>query len=47
MLPNRNHDHAVTWGTWNEDPYFTRRDYFVEHLLGEEPPLGYRVGDPG
>ena len=49
MLPNRNHDYAATWGTWNEDPYFTRRrwDYFVEHLLGEEPPSGYRVGDPG
>ncbi len=47
VLPNRNHDYAGTWGTWNEDPYFTRRrwDYFVEHLMGEQPPSGYRVGD--
>ena len=49
VLPNRNHDYAGTWGTWNEDPYFTRRrwDYFVEHLMGERPPWGYRVGEPG
>ncbi|MXY75528.1 MAG: prolyl oligopeptidase family serine peptidase [Acidimicrobiia bacterium] len=49
VLPNRNHDYAATWGTWNEDPYFTRRrwDYFVEHLLGENPPSGYRVGELG
>ena len=49
VLPNRNHDYAATWGTWNEDPYFTRRrwDYFVEHLMGEEPPPGYRVGGRG
>ncbi|MDE0643189.1 MAG: DPP IV N-terminal domain-containing protein [bacterium] len=46
VLPNRNHDYAATWGTWNEDPYFTRRrwDYFVEHLLGEKPPQAYQVG---
>jgi len=27
------------------DPYFVRRrwDYFVRHLLGEEPPSGYRI----
>ena len=49
MLPNRNHDYAATWGTWHEDPYFTRRrwDYFVEHLMGEQPPSGYRVGTLG
>ncbi|MDE0231901.1 MAG: DPP IV N-terminal domain-containing protein [bacterium] len=49
VLPNRNHDFAGTWGTWSEDPYFTRRrwDYFVEHLLGEPPPRGYRVGTLG
>ena len=49
VLPNRNHDFAGTWGTWNEDPYFTRRrwDYFVEHLLGERPPRGYQVRGPG
>ncbi|MDE0233490.1 MAG: DPP IV N-terminal domain-containing protein [bacterium] len=46
VLPNRNHDFAGTWGTWNEDPYFTRRrwDYFVEHLMGVPPPRGFRVG---
>lgn len=45
VLPNRNHDFAATWGTWQEDPYFTRRrwDYFVEHLLDEPPPRRYRV----
>ncbi|MCQ3804420.1 MAG: DPP IV N-terminal domain-containing protein [bacterium] len=49
VLPNRNHDFAGTWGTWSEDPYFTRRrwDYFVEHLMGEQPPPGYQVGVPG
>ena len=49
LLPNRNHDFTGTWGTWNEDPYFTRRrwDYFVEHLLGEIPPEGYQVSGPG
>ena len=45
VLPNRNHDFAATWGTWQDDPYFTRRrwDYFVEHLMGEPPPQGYQV----
>lgn len=49
VLPNRNHDYAATWGTWYEDPYFTRRrwDYFVEHLMGEQPPSGYQVGGLG
>lgn len=49
VLPNRNHDFTGTWGTWNEDPYFTRRrwDYFVKHLMGEHPPRGYRVGALG
>ena len=49
VLPNRNHDYAATWGTWYEDPYFTRRrwDYFVEHLMGEQPPSGYAVGGLG
>ena len=49
VLPNRNHDFAGTWGTWNEDPYFTRRrwDYFVEHLMGEQPPRGYQVSPLG
>ena len=49
VLPNRNHDYAGTWGTWNEDPYFTRRrwDYFVQHLMGEQPPPEYQVSGPG
>ncbi len=48
VLPNRNHDFSGTWGTWNEDPYFTRRrwDYLVEHLMGETPPRGYQVNGP-
>ena len=38
LLPNRGH------GFGNE-PYMVRRrwDYFVEHLLGAEPPAGYEV----
>ena len=38
ILPNRNHRYA-------EEPYVVRRtwDYFVEHLLGDEPPVGYKV----
>jgi hypothetical protein len=30
-------------------PYFIRRlwDYFVEHLLGEKPPLNYAIGGEG
>jgi dipeptidyl-peptidase 4 len=33
VMPNRNHGFGL-------DPYFIRRrwDYFVEHLLGQEPP---------
>ncbi|HSH44724.1 MAG TPA: DPP IV N-terminal domain-containing protein [Longimicrobiales bacterium] len=39
MFPNRRH------GFGNE-PYMMRRrwDYFVEHLLGAEPPEEYRIG---
>lgn len=39
MFPNRRH------GFGNE-PYMMRRrwDYFVEHLLGQEPPPEYRIG---
>ena len=38
VLPNRNH------GSGGE-PYVVRRrwDYFVEHLLGLEPPEGYQI----
>lgn len=34
---------------FSAQPYFVRRlwDYFVEHLLGEEPPLNYTVGGGG
>jgi len=39
LLPNRRH------GFGNE-PYMMRRrwDYFVRHLLGAEPPQGYKIG---
>ena len=43
VLPNRNHGHAA-------DPYAIRRgwDFFVEHLLGAEPPKEYELqGPPG
>lgn len=41
VLPNRNH-------SYNSDPYFVRRrwDYFVRHLLGEEPPAAYAITGP-
>ncbi|MFN0180351.1 MAG: DPP IV N-terminal domain-containing protein [Gemmatimonadales bacterium] len=41
ILPNRLHD-------FNDDPYFVRRrwDFFVKHLLGLEPPPGYRIASP-
>ena len=40
-LPNRNHGYP-------NEPYVIRRtwDYFVRHLLGEEPPAGYRIEPP-
>ena len=43
VLPNRNHSTSYT------DPYATRRrwDYFVEHLLGIEPPREYLIKSPG
>lgn len=38
IVPNKGH-------YLNSDPYFLRRrwDFFVMHLLGEEPPKGYRI----
>ncbi len=38
VLPNRNHGYA-------NEPYVVRRtwDYFVRHLLGQEPPRGVRL----
>ena len=41
LLPNRSH------GFGNE-PYMVRRrwDYFVRHLLGSEPPVGYEMKPP-
>lgn len=41
ILPNQPHN-------LGRHPYFTRRrwDYFVRHLLGVEPPTGYRIGGP-
>ena len=42
VLPNRNHGYA-------SEPYVVRRtwDYFVEHLLGADPPRQYRIDGPG
>ena len=42
LLPNRNHQTSF------RDPYVLRRlwDYFVRHLLGAEPPAGYRIRGP-
>jgi dipeptidyl aminopeptidase/acylaminoacyl peptidase len=42
LLPNRNHQTSF------RDPYVLRRlwDYFVRHLLGVEPPAGYRIRGP-
>jgi dipeptidyl-peptidase 4 len=39
IMPNSPHG-------FGNDPYFVRRrwDYFVKHLLGVEPPQGYRIG---
>ncbi len=41
-LPNRTHGFPI-------EPYFVRRlwDYFVEHLMGEEPPPNYAIGGQG
>jgi dipeptidyl aminopeptidase/acylaminoacyl peptidase len=42
VMPNRNHGYAG-------EPYVIRRtwDYFVEHLLGHEPPREYQIIRPG
>ena len=39
IMPNQPHG-------FGGHPYFVRRrwDYFVEHLLGVEPPAGYEIG---
>ena len=41
VMPNRNHGYA-------NEPYVIRRtwDYFVEHLLGFEPPEEYTIRRP-
>ncbi len=41
IIPNRPH-------RLDDDPYFVRRrwDFFVRHLLGAEPPTGYRIAEP-
>jgi dipeptidyl-peptidase-4 len=41
VLPNRNHGFA-------NEPYMVRRtwDYFIQHLLGVEPPAGYQIKAP-
>jgi len=42
VVPNRNHRTSLL------DPYVLRRlwDHFVRHLLGAEPPEGYRIRGP-
>ena len=42
ILPNRNHSSVFN------DPYVVRRrwDYFVQHLLGIEPPRNYEIKRP-
>ncbi len=41
VMPNRNHGYA-------SEPYVVRRtwDYFVEHLLGQQPPTGFEIRRP-
>ncbi|WP_419943575.1 alpha/beta hydrolase family protein [Candidatus Palauibacter sp.] len=41
VFPNRNHGYA-------REPYLIRRtwDYFVQHLMGAEPPPDYRIVQP-
>jgi dipeptidyl aminopeptidase/acylaminoacyl peptidase len=41
-LPNQNHE------LFRNDAYYTRRmwDYFVEHLMGAKPPVGYKLAPP-
>ena len=41
VMPNRNHGYA-------SEPYLIRRtwDYFVEHLRGQAPPLGFEITRP-
>jgi dipeptidyl aminopeptidase/acylaminoacyl peptidase len=42
LFPNRGHG-------FGSEPYMVRRrwDYFVRHLLGAEPPIGYELRPPG
>lgn len=54
VIPNVDHQFADygrpndTLGTTANGMYFIRRrwDYFVEHLLGADKPLGYRIREP-
>jgi dipeptidyl-peptidase-4 len=41
VMPNRNHGYA-------NEAYVIRRtwDYFVEHLMGVDPPEQYRITQP-
>ena len=41
VFPNRNHGYA-------REPYLIRRtwDYFIEHLMGAEPPVDYSIVQP-
>jgi dipeptidyl aminopeptidase/acylaminoacyl peptidase len=56
VLPNGNHAFADLgrpsedeFGTTTNNLYFLRRrwDYFVQHLLGAEPPSGYQIREQG
>jgi dipeptidyl-peptidase-4 len=40
IMPNRAHG-------FGNDPYFVRRrwDYFVKHVIGIDPPSGFRIGE--
>lgn len=40
IMPNRPHG-------FGNDPYFVRRrwDYFVKHLIGVDPPTGFKIGE--
>ena len=41
-------DAKYQWQQGSDDPYLTRRrwDFFVRHLMGEQPPEGFRIAGP-
>ena len=40
-FPNANHGYGPVRNYWTRKTW----DYFVEHLLGEAPPQGYKIGE--